>query len=149
IFAGILDQDPERLDRGERTIERLLAERPRDRPGLLAWKAGAVLARAVRDREAGRQAAFDRQYRQPLDLLAQAARLGPDDLGVRAATAGLYAVLADRLPEAARAQAWAAAYEGYRRLWEVQKDQVRRLPLHLRGELLGGLAESAQRTGHA
>ena len=34
-------------------------------------------------------------------------------------------------------------------LWKVQGQNVTRLPVHLRGELLGGLAASAQRTGHA
>jgi hypothetical protein len=55
--------------------------------------------------------------------------------------------MADRLPEKLRAPAWAAAYDAYQFLWKAQKPALEMLPLHLRGELLGGLAESAQRTG--
>jgi hypothetical protein len=33
-------------------------------------------------------------------------------------------------------------------LWKQQAPAVDKLPVHLRGELLGGLAASAQRTGH-
>src|SRR5207302_7932348 len=125
----------------------LLKQRPADKPGLLAWKAGAILYRAVRAREANRPHEFDEKYRQAVDLLAQAKKLGPDDLGVTAATAGFYAVLADRLPTRLRGAAWATAYDCYQVLWKKQAAYVEKLPVHLRGELLGGLAQSAQRTG--
>jgi hypothetical protein len=147
IFAGVLDGDLDRLARGERSIESLLERRPTERPGLLAWKASATLYRAVRAREAGRAEEFHGKYSQAIDLLAEARKLAPSDVGVAAATGGMYAVLADRLPEELRGRAWAAAYEAYQALWKVQERGVEKLPLHLRGELLAGLAESAQRTG--
>jgi hypothetical protein len=40
IFAGFLANDLERLARGEKNLERLLAERPSAKAPLLAWKAG-------------------------------------------------------------------------------------------------------------
>jgi len=147
IFAGVRDDDLDRLARGEKNIELLLAQRPADKPSLLTWKAGALLYRGVRAREAGRTEEFQEKYRQALDLLAQARKLGPNDLGVAAGTAGLYALMADRLPEELRGPAWAAAYDSYQALWKKQARAVEQLPLHLRGELLGGLAQSAQRTG--
>jgi uncharacterized protein (TIGR03067 family) len=147
IFAGVLDDDLGRLARGEKSIEILLERRPADKAGLLAWKAGAVLYRAVRAREANRTEEFEAKYAQAMDLLAQANKLGPEDLGVAAATAGMYALMADRLPEKLRGPAWATAYDSYQALWKKQGRDVEKLPLHLRGELLGGLAQSAQRTG--
>jgi hypothetical protein len=147
IFAGVLDSDMDRLARGEKSIEILLEQRPAEKAGLLAWKAGATLYRAVRALEANRTEEFEEKYRQATDLLAQAKKLGPEDLGVTAATAGIYALLADRLPEKARGPAWATAYDSYQTLWKKQAKVVEKLPLHLRGELLGGLAQSAQRTG--
>jgi hypothetical protein len=62
---------------------------------------------------------------------------------------GSYAVFADRLPKDKQAAAWAQAYDAYQLLWKAQGASVDRLPVHMRGELLGGLAQSAQRTGHA
>lgn len=112
-------------------------------------KGGILLYRAVLDLEAKRKSDFDKKYKQALEFIAEGKKLGPNDLGVTAATAGIYAVLADRLPEKARASAWATAYEGYQRLWKNQERLVQTLPSHLRGELLDGLAESAQRTGRS
>jgi uncharacterized protein (TIGR03067 family) len=149
IFAGILDDDMSRLARGEKSIEVLLEQRPADRAELLVWKAGAVLYRAVRALEDKRTEEFEKKYAQAMDLLEQARKLGRDDLGVAAGTAGVYALLADRLPEKRRGPAWSRAYESYQALWKQQARHVERLPLHLRGELLGGLAQSAQRTGRS
>jgi uncharacterized protein (TIGR03067 family) len=147
VFAGILDGDIDRLARGEKTIELLLAQRPNDKPGLLAWKAGTVLYRAVRALEANRKEEFEEKYKQAMELLGDAKRLGLEDLGVTAAIAGIYALMADRLPEQLRGSAWSTAYDSYQALWKKQARYVQGLPVHLRGELLGGLAQSAQRTG--
>ncbi|HZN11298.1 MAG TPA: hypothetical protein VFC61_06460, partial [Blastocatellia bacterium] len=40
-------------------------------------------------------------------------------------------------------------YDSYQALWKQQAPVVEKLPVHLRGELLAGLAQSAQRTGRA
>jgi tetratricopeptide (TPR) repeat protein len=97
--------------------------------------------------EKGRGDEFQEKYQHALDLFAQAKALGPTDFGVNAAMGGAYVVLADRLPKEYRAAAWLQAYQCYRRLLKEQGAVVKRLPIHLRGELLGGLAQSAQRTG--
>jgi tetratricopeptide (TPR) repeat protein len=149
IFAGFLDDDVERFSRGERTIQLLLGQRPGERPTLLAWKGGAALYRAVRALENNRAEEFRDEYRQALDLFSEAKQLGPDDIGVDAVTGGAHVVFADRLPEEYRAAAWSRAYDSYRRLWQRQGAVVAELPTHLRGELLGGLAQSAQRTGRS
>src|SRR5262245_38732802 len=77
VFAGVLDGDLDRLGRGEKNIEILLERRPADKPGLLAWKAGATLYRAVRAREAGRAEEFNEKYARAIALLAEAKKLGP------------------------------------------------------------------------
>src|SRR5262249_22074458 len=108
---------------------------------------GATMYRAVLAHENHRSDEFREKYRKALDLIAEAKKLGPNDFGVDAATGGAYVTFADRLPEERRAAAWSQAYECYRRLWKQQAGAVDKLPTHLRGELLGGLAQSAQRTG--
>jgi hypothetical protein len=149
IFAGFMANDAERLARGEKNLETLLVERPQTKPSLVAWKGTVALTRAALAHEGGRKADFEREYRTALDLFASAAKDGPSDFGVVIVTAGSYTALADRLPEPQRAAGWQVAYQGYRTALERQKDQVDGMPLHLKGELLAGLALTAQRTGRA
>ncbi len=148
MFAGILDHDVERLANAEKNIDILLVQRPKDKAGLLALKSFSAFFHAVQGLEAGRQKEFDDNYKQAQQLLSEAKKVGSKDLGVSAVTAGMNSIFADRLPEKLRGAAWETAYKEYQALWKAQSQIVKSLPLHLKGELLGGLAESAQRTGH-
>jgi len=147
IFAGFLTDDMERLARGEKNLQTLLEKRPAEKSSLLAWKAGIATYRAVRAHEANRDDEFRRKYLESIDLFSQAREIGPNDPGAAGVTGGVYAVFADRLPKEYRAAAWSRAYEAYQALWKQQEAMVDRLPVHIRGELLGGLAVSAMRTG--
>jgi hypothetical protein len=149
IFAGFLANDLERLARGEKNLERLLAERPEAKAPLLAWKGAVALTRAAQAHEGGRKADFEREHRNALALFDQATKADPKDFGVVAIVGAGSGQLADRLPEPQRSAAWQASYKGYRMMFEGQKDQVDELPLHLKGELLSGLAVTAQRTGRS
>ena len=147
IFAGFLTNDMERLARGEKSIEMLLEKRPGSKAELLAWKAGATLNRAVFAYENKRNEEFQQKYQQALDLFAEAIKTSPKNGGVHAVTGGSYAVFGDRLPKDKRAAAWTQAYDSFQILWKEQASFVDKLPVHIRGELLGGLAQAAQRTG--
>lgn len=147
IFAGFINDDMERFARGERNIDLLLEKRPSAKAELLAWKGGASLYRAVRAWENNRRDEFEKYYRQSLDLFSQARQLGQGNGGVDAVTGGSYLIFGDRLPKEHRAAAWSQAYDSYRTMWKLQSSFVDKLPVHLRGELLGGLAQSAQRMG--
>ncbi len=147
IFAGFLNDDMERFTRGEKNIDLLMETRPKAKSDLLAWKASAVYYRAVVAHENKRKDEFEKNYRLSLDLFAQAREAGPKNGGIAAILGGSNVVLAERLPKEYRAAAWAQAYEAYQSLWKLQSQFVERLPLHMKGELLGGLAQSAQRTG--
>jgi hypothetical protein len=147
IFAGFLADDMQRFYRGEKNLQLLLEKRPGDKAHLLAWKGGAMLYRAVRAHENNRGDEFQQYYQQALDVFSQASQLAPGDEGVAAITGGSYVLFADRLPKQYRAAGWSQAYDFYQVLWKSQAPIVDKLPLHMRGELLAGLAVSAQRTG--
>jgi len=148
IFAGFLTDDMERFNRGEKNIQALMELRPTQKAELLAWKGGATLYRAVRALENNQKEEFQRYYKSALESFSQARELDSRNGGVSAVTVGSLAIFADRLPKEYRAAAWSQAYESYQTLWKQQSAMAERLPLHLKGELLGGLAQSAQRTGH-
>lgn len=147
IFAGFLVNDIDRLSRGEKNIELLLEKRPDSKAELLAWKAGATLYRAVTDYENKRQDEFQKKYKQALELFNQARELNPRSGGVIATTGGSYVLFSDRLPEQYRAEAWSVAWDNFQKLWQEQGASIERMPVHFKGEVLAGLAMSAQRTG--
>jgi hypothetical protein len=147
IFAGFLSNDTGRLSRGEKNVQLLLEKRPAAKAELLAWQAGTSMYRAVSAYEDNRNDDFQKYYKQALDQFAQARQNDKSGGGVDAVTGGVYAVFGDRLPKEYRAAAWAQAYDSFQTLWKLQGPAVDKLPVHLRGELLGGLAMSAMRTG--
>ena len=149
IFAGFLQGDMERFSRGEKNIQLLLDLRPAEKADLLAWKGGAELYRAVRALEEKRNDEFQKKYELALAKFDEARKLQPQGGGVNAVIGGSFGIFADQLPEKEKAAGWSQAYEAYNVLWKQQSTVVDRLPVHLKGELLAGLAQSSQRTGRA
>ncbi len=149
IFSGWRANDMDRYARAEKNIEVLLEQRPNEKAELLAWKGGTKLYRAILALEEGKPEEFERGYQESLDLFTEAKKLGPKHPAVAAIVGGSYVFFGDRLPEKYREAAWAAGYDNYNILWQMQGRAIERLPLHIRGELLAGLAQSAQRTGRA
>lgn len=147
IFAGFIGDDMDRFSRGEKNIELLLKQRPDQKANLLAWKGGATLYRAVRANENNHPDEFQQYYRQAVSVFAEASTLNKGNDGVAAVTGGSYVLFADRLPKEYRAAAWSQAYDSYQMLYRFQAGFIDKLPVHLRGEVLAGLAQSAQRTG--
>jgi hypothetical protein len=147
LFAGFLTKDLTRMAVGEQTLETLLRERPEAKSEILAWQGGCELHRAVWAHEKNQPAQFEQHYKRALDLFAQASAAAPGSIGVNAITGGSYALTIDRLPEKYRAAAAATAYGAYHGLLEKQGAMLEKLPVHHRGELLAGLAMTAQRMG--
>lgn len=147
LFAGFLANDMTRFTRGERNVEVLLRERPEQRANLLAWQGAAALYRAVVAHEAGKAQDFERLYQSARDAFAEALQPRTGDDGAAAIVGGTLSLFADRLPEVHRSAAWTQAYDAYSRLWQAQGPVIEKLPVHHRGEVLGGLAQAAQRTG--
>lgn len=149
VFAGYMENDMTRLARAEQNLERLMKERPGERANLMAWKGGIALHRAVRAQETGKPDDFARDFKAARDAFAEAAKGTAGNDGVVATIAGSYALFSDRLPEEHRAAGWAQAYDAYSTLWKQQGEGIDKLPLHFKGELLAGMAQSAQRTGRS
>lgn len=147
IFAGFMANDMARFARAERSVEQLLKDRPDQRGNLMAWQGSAIMHRAVLAHEAGNNDEFLKKLQAARAAFGEAATQTSGNDGVAAITGGTYVVFADRLPEPHRATAWADAYSNYSLLWKQQGSAIDKLPVHHRGEVLGGLVQSAQRTG--
>lgn len=147
IFAGLMIDDMARFERGEKNIQLLLEQRPDQKGNLLAWKGAALLYRAVRAHENNRADEFQQYYRQALDTFAEARKTTTGNEGVPPVVGGAFGLFADRLPKEYRAAAWSTCYDNYLVLYKQQAPIIDKLPVHLRGEVLAGMAQSSQRTG--
>ena len=149
VFAGFFENSSQRVARAEQNIALLLEQRPTERANLLAWRGGIGVQRAVAAHEAGNAAEFTKHFTAARDDFAAALKASSGKDGVAPIVGGTYAFFGDRLPQEHRAAAWSQAYESYALLWKQQGEQIEKMPLHFKGELLSGMAQSAQRTGRA
>src|SRR3954451_1262024 len=77
IFAGFMINDEARLANGERTLNRVLIERPAEKANIIAWQGWAALTRAAYAHERSDESQFGKYYRKAGDLYAEADRLAP------------------------------------------------------------------------
>ena len=149
IFAGFVSADMPRFEGGMAKVERELKVNPTNSDAL-CWRGGGKMLRAIRAHEAGKPNEFARLYddaRADFSKATEIAKGTPNMIGVFAIVGGSYTVFADRFPTALRREAWTAAQENYLALRNLQKPYFDQIPLHMRGEVLAGLAQAAQRLG--
>jgi hypothetical protein len=147
IFAGLLENDRARLEKGLETINTFTKAYPEG--SVMAWRYAAEVMKAVWAYEGKDMVSFNRHYGVALtylDLCRKASK-GPDADLPEIFEGAVMALTADRLPEAMRKGAWERAYQAYAKLDELQAAELDRLPMHMKGESLSGLAASAYRTG--
>ena len=149
-LRGIPRQQHGAVARAEQNIELLLKERPTEKANLLAWRGAPTLQRAVARTRPGKREEFTRQFQQARDDFAEAAKLATGNDGVAAITGGTLANL-----RATGCPRNTARRPGRRPTMPIQscgkrrEPQIEKLPVHFQGEVLAGMAQSAQRTGRA
>jgi len=150
IFSGWMTSDMARFEAGVAKLDAILAADPKAADAV-AWRAGATMFRGVRALEAGDRAEFDRKYAETLAELKRARAMAtPAQMtAVLAVTGGTLATFGDRMPAELRRAAWAQVREAYGELRGVQKAFFDRMPVHMRGEVLAGLAQAEQRLGES
>jgi hypothetical protein len=146
LFAGFMADDMERFEAGVRKLEGLLAEQPGNSANQ-SWLASSQMYRAVRAYKSGDREQFDRWYKASTETFRKAA--GSPNIGVFAITGGTFAVFADRLPAEYQEDAYRRVYENYTALKTEQAPMFDKMPPHMRGEVLAGLAQASARLGRA
>lgn len=147
IFAGLLDNDRARLEKGLQTLDTFAKAYPEE--NVMAWRYAAEATKAVWAYEAKDMVGFNRHYSAALtylNLVRNAAKKNAPEIPEIFEGATM-AVLGDRLPEPMRKGAWERAYQAYAKLDQIQTGYLEKLPMHMKGESLSGLAASAYRTG--
>jgi hypothetical protein len=147
MFAGFLDDDFVRFETGEKKVMEYLAETP-DRPEALAWMVGGKLYRASRAFRENKAADGDRLVQDAMAMMDTATGRAPDNVGVHATLGGSVVLLANRLPERYYLPLMERARTHFAKLYSIQSRALPQLPLHIKGELLAGVAETEFRTGN-
>jgi hypothetical protein len=146
LFAGYLNGNMRAFQRGERKLDELLAQKP-NAPGIRSWKLSAEFFRAVLLHEANDRQAFEERYQEVTSRFEDLRQQTPNSVGLLALYGGTIATLAHRLPVELQDAANRRATEMFLRLEELQQAEFDKLPLHHRGEVLAGIAQSAARSG--
>lgn len=86
-------------------------------------------------------ASSNRLFQRSLDVLPE------KNIAYLALTGAASATLGDRVPEKDRQQVWRRGLDGYLKLEQAQSEQFDKMPVHDRGEVLGGIVQLSQRMG--
>ncbi len=147
LFAGLLANDFDQLAVGMRKLDEILRVNPRD-PDALDMKGFGLAVLAVRSLESGDRAGFDRQYQEGIKLLDEAYAIAPNNIGVLAVYGATVVMLGPRFPPEMRRPAAEKGKALYEALYRAQETQIDKYPPHLKGEVLGGLADVEQQLGN-
>jgi hypothetical protein len=147
IFAGLLENDKVRMDKGLETLDRVAAYY--DEVDVLSWRYAGEVMKGVWAYEAKDRVAFDRHYGLALTYLGRMRQVGkgrgtivPDIF-----EGAVMTMLGDRLPPEMRKGAAERGYKAYARLAEVQAAELEKSPMHIKGEVWAGVAAGAYATG--
>ena len=148
LFAGYMVNDVARFEKGMRKLDEILKGEFASRPAR-AWRASGILYLGVRALEAGNVEEFNLRVDEAEGQFNSArTRATREELGaIYAIQGGAYALFADRFPIELRKEGWRRVQEHYSKLRELQMPAFDNYPQHMRGEVLAGLAQAAQRLG--
>jgi hypothetical protein len=148
LFGG-LSGDTERVERGMRTLEGILAKTPRNPEAKVLYGNG-ILARSGAAFQKGDMMNAMKMWQSGLDEMAQAVELAPDNIFVRARR-GVFLISASRsMPAEMEKPLVELAVADFEKVLQVrEKEQtLAGRSLHQRGELLLSLADGWNRLGN-
>ena len=137
-FAG----DAESLERGMKRCEEALAKDPKNAEALV-WHGSGLSYSAKKQFMAGNYEEGRKVQAQGIQEMNDAVAMAPDNVAVLIPRASVFlsAALHVPSPEIAKKNFRVAA-DDYEKILRLQEPTLANLPVHARGELLGGLAEA-------
>jgi tetratricopeptide (TPR) repeat protein len=147
FFAGLAG-DAERLARGMKICETVLASNPKDADALV-WHGAGIYFQAGQAFRSGNQAKGMELWTRGMKEMQTAVELAPDDPGTRIPRGATLLAGSRFMPEAMAQPLLKDALGDYEHIYELQKPYFATIGTHPRGELLFGLAEGYSRFGNA
>src|ERR1700730_4756976 len=141
FLAGMMG-DKERLDRGMKFCEEILAKDPKHADALV-WHGGGLLTRAANAYRKGDQTLGDKLWTLGLKEMNDAVALQPDNMGIKIGRSATIIGVAQSGWDSTDSQSKAlleSALADYEKIYQWQRPSFSMLGSHSRGELLFGLA---------
>jgi hypothetical protein len=146
-FAGFMADDMARFERGIQKTQEYLKEDANNMDAV-NWLGAGLVYRAVRAFRAGDDAKGDEWFREGVAMMDKAVAAQPANVGIRATAGGTLMRFLAELPERHYRVALEKSRDHYVALYKAQEPIVDKLPPHLRGEVLAGVAETELRLGN-
>jgi hypothetical protein len=145
-FAGFLDNDMARFEQGEKKTREYLAETP-GQPDATNWMGATKVYRAVRAFREGKASEGEALMKDALAAMDEAVAKAPANPGIRATAGGTLVLFANQLPSQYYEPIMQKARGHYAALYKAQEPALAQFPLHIKGELLAGVAETEFKVG--
>ena len=146
FFAGFAG-DKAAFDRGMKAAEQAIAESPNDSAEALAWHGAGLLSLAGPKFAQGDFANGVQLWTKANEEMAKAGEQEPHNPGVLIPRAAAWFAASRATPPEMGAPVLAKAIADYETVYEMQKAYFDKLDIHMRSELLFGLADGNARRG--
>ena len=149
-LLGALNGDTERFERGMQVLDSLLAKYPND-PEVKVLHGNGVFARSGQAFQKGDMQNAMKLWQSSLDEMAEAVKMAPDNIYVRARRGVLLMSASRAMPAAMAGPLTKLAVEDFEKVLETREREqtLAQRSTHQRGELLTGLADGWNRMGNA
>ena len=148
FFAGFAG-DKVAFERGMKAAEAAIAESPENAAEAMAWHGAGLLSVAGPKFAQGDFAAGMQLWTQASQEMEKAGQLEPRNPGVLIPRASAWFAASRATPPQMAAPVLAKAIADYETVYDLQKAYFDKLDIHMRSELLFGLADGYARQGNA
>jgi hypothetical protein len=148
-LLGALNGDTEKFERGMQVLDSLLAKYPNDAE-VKVLHGNGVFARSGQAFQKGDMQNAMKLWQSSLDEMAEAVKMAPDNIYVRARRGVLMISASRAMPAAMAGSLTKLAVEDFEKVLEIrEKEQtLSQRSIHQRGELLTGLGDGWNRMGN-
>jgi hypothetical protein len=145
FFAGF-NGDTAALERGMKATTQVLAAEPNHAEAMV-WHGSGMFYQSGQFFQRGDNQKGMEYWTKSLAMMDRAVELAPDHVGVRIPRGAVLLSASRFVPDEMRKELVDRAFADYSRSMELQKSRIATLPVHPKGELLGGLAELHEVSG--
>jgi tetratricopeptide (TPR) repeat protein len=148
FFAGFAG-DKVAFDRAMKAAEQAISDSPGDAAEAMSWHGSGLLAMAGTKFAEGDVAGGMQLWAKAAQEMDKAGEMAPRNIGVLIPRAASWFVASRQAPPQLAEPILAKALADYETVYEIQKTYFDRLDVHMRSELLFGMADGYARQGNS